>query len=176
METLDPWLIVIDEGTLMLADSSIAGFVASAVQGTRQYGLYVFMTGQTGNTKVIRSPIRSNFPTRVCYATEKPSMIAALGAVPEGTLADIPGRGWARLKGRLEPYMMQAPYIRRDQFYKMIERNGPKNGMPEALEEGREWTRDYLRETWASLPEQTKSAMCRALGKATGGQGWGEVD
>lgn len=176
LEQLVPWLIVIDEGTLMLADSSIAGSVASAVQGTRQYGLYVFMTGQTGNAKVIQSPIRSNFPTRVCYATERPSMQAALGAVPDGELEDIPGRGWARLKGRLDPYMIQAPYIRREQFYKLIEHEGPRNQMPEAPEDGREWTRAYLQETWNNLPSKTKSAMCRALGKATGGQDWGEVD
>lgn len=42
-EKLVPWLIAIDEGTIMLSDSDISSYVASSVQGTRQYGIYMFL-------------------------------------------------------------------------------------------------------------------------------------
>ena len=177
-EPLCPWLVVIDEGTLMLSDSSIAGYVSNAVQGTRQYGLYVFMTGQTGNATVIKSPIRSNFPTRVCYTTEKASMAAALGDTPPGDLEEIPGRGWARLKGHKTPIMMQAPYIRRKDFYNLIEHEGPMNQMPESKEEegvGKvsEWADDFLIDTYNHLSDKNnKSEMCRKLNIPTGGASW----
>jgi hypothetical protein len=187
LETLDPWLIVIDEGTLMLTNSAISGYVGNAVQGTRQYGLYVFMTGQTGNAKVVNSEIRSNFPTRVCMATERPSMQAALGTIPEGELEDVPGRGWARLKGSsVKAQKFQSPYIRREQFYKMIEHEGPRFQMPEAPPEGQlAWSDDHLRQTYDRLPTKTKTAMVKALwveqGKdpskaPNGGHFWGQVD
>jgi len=180
-EPLDPWLIVIDEGTLMLADKAISDYVARGVQGTRQFGLYVFMTGQTGNTSVIDSPIRANFPTRICYTTEGPSMRAALGEKPPGELEEIPGRGWARLKGKRTPIKIQAPYIRRENFYRMIEHDGPQSEMPETLDdEAPPFTDQALLDAWAELPEQgrkqNKSELCKALGGQPAGAWFYKID
>ena len=128
---LVPWLVVIDEGTLMLADKSISDYVAKCVQGTRQFGLLAFVTGQTANTTSVPSPIRDNFATRLCYTTSSTSMRVALGDTPPGELEEIPGRGWALLRGKKTPIKIQSPYIRRDKLYQMIGHDGPKLPMPE---------------------------------------------
>ena len=162
---LVPWVTVIDEGTLMLSDSSISHYVAQCVQGTRQYGLFVFMTGQSGNASVVKSEIRGNFPTRVCYTTERAMMAAALGEAPPSPLPDIPGRAWARLLGRQEPYMIQSPYVRHDEFYRMLDHEGPRYSMPEASksDSAPEWTNEYLWRMWDGLPTRNQSELCKAL-------------
>jgi hypothetical protein len=129
-ETLVPWLVVIDEGTLMLADRAISKYVAAAAQGTRQYGLYVFMSGQTAKANVISTPIRDNFPTRLCFNNEDSSVRVTLGGSPPGELEEIPGRGWIRLKGKKTPLKIQAPIINRSTLYKMIKKSGPKEDFP----------------------------------------------
>jgi DNA segregation ATPase FtsK/SpoIIIE-like protein len=127
---LHPWLVVIDEGTIMLADKTICNDVARVVQGTRQYGIYVFMTGQTAKANVIDTPIRDNFPTRIAFNNEDTSIKVALGTKPPEDLPDIAGRGWARLKGKKDPVMIQAPYIQRREFYELLKRSGPREEMP----------------------------------------------
>lgn len=129
-EPLVPWLIVVDEGTLMLADRSISQFLAAAVQGTRQYGIYVFLSGQTANASVIKTPIRDNCPTRICFNNEINSIRVTLGGNPPGDLEEIPGRGWARLKGKNTPIKIQAPIIRRGDLYNRICRTGPREPFP----------------------------------------------
>lgn len=129
-EKIVPWLIVVDEGTLMLADRTINHFLASAVQGTRQYGIYVFMSGQTANASVIRTPIRDNCPTRICFNNEENSIRVTLGGSPPGELEEVPGRGWARLKGKKTPIKIQAPIIRRSDLYQAINRSGPRQCFP----------------------------------------------
>jgi hypothetical protein len=130
LDKLVPWLVVIDEGTLMLADKSISRYVAAAVQGTRQYGLYIFLSGQTAKASVITTPIRDNFPTRICFNNEESSIRVVLGGSPPGELEQIPGRGWARLKGAGKPIKIQAPIINRSTLYRMISNDGPKEDFP----------------------------------------------
>lgn len=168
-ESLNPWLVVIDEGTIMLSDKTISEDVARVVQGTRQYGIYVFMTGQTAKANVIDTPIRDNFPTRIAFNNEETSLKVALGGNPPEKLPDIAGRGWARLKGKREPVLMQAPYIRRQDFYSLLTHSGPKYEMP--VIEG-EYTTDLdkqVEEAIKVLGSDNVSAICRHLGMHTGG-------
>ena len=167
-EFLHPWLIVIDEGTIMLADKSISEYVAKCVQGTRAYGLYVFMLGQSGHSNVITTPIRDNFPTRIAFSNEPSSIRVVLGGNPPGDLEEIPGRGWARLKGHATAIKMQSPYIKRQDFHNLITGGGPQNDMPI---EGEYVDFDELVKGAAGELEKISiSAVCRKLGKATGGE------
>lgn len=175
-EKIDPWLVVIDEGTLMLADKSISDYVASCVQGTRQYGIYVFMTGQTANHSSIPTPIRDNFPTRLCFITEPRSMQVALGITPERELDDIPGRGWARLKGKRQLTEIQAPYISRPDFLDLITRSTPKFSMP--VIEGECVDLDFdekVLDAWDRLTKKNPSKLCYALGGKPVGAFWYKV-
>lgn len=128
MESLVPWLMVIDEGTLMLSDHKMLGHLGDAVQGTRQYGGYVFLTGQSGNARVLETQVRSNFVTRFCLPTEKPSMRAVLGDLPEEDLGEVFGRGWFIPRGHVHPIMVQAPFVKRKDFYEALTLGGPQNG------------------------------------------------
>jgi hypothetical protein len=98
--------------------------------------------------------------------------------VPPGELEEIPGRGWARMKGHKTPLKMQAPYIRREKFYRLIEHEGPRMQMPESQEEeGKDWSDEKLIKTFNSLADKNnKSEMCRALGIPTGGSSWTRLD
>lgn len=122
------------------------------------------MTGQTAKSNVIDTPIRDNFPTRLAFNNEKTSWRVVLGETPDGQLEEIPGRGWARLKGQRTPVMIQAPYIQRQDFYRMIERDGPRYDMP-ALETVQDSFDDRVREVYEQVGTANISAICRKLGK-----------
>lgn len=171
---LVPWLVVIDEGTLMLADRDISSYVAKSVQGTRQFGLLVFVTGQTANTTSMPSPIRDNFATRLCYTTSATSMRVALGDTPPGELEEIPGRGWALLRGKKTPIKIQSPYIRRDKLYQMIGHDGPKLPMPEIDSITLSNFDARVQAAWdAGLRGPT--AICREVTSQSGGQAFYDV-
>jgi DNA segregation ATPase FtsK/SpoIIIE-like protein len=167
-EKLIPWLVVIDEGTIMLADKDISEYVARAVQGTRQYGLYCFMTGQTAKANVVSTPIRDNFPTRIAFNNEPTSQRVVLGCTPPGQLKELPGRGWVRLKGKNTPVKMQAPYIKRRDFHNLIAGTGPQNDMPAIEGEYIDLDSEVARVA-GEVEKVTISSVCKELGYAAAG-------
>jgi DNA segregation ATPase FtsK/SpoIIIE-like protein len=172
-DKLVPWLVVIDEGTIMLSDKAVSEYVARAVQGTRQYGMYCFMTGQTAKASVVSTPIRDNFPTRIAFNNEPVSQRVVLGCAPPGQLEELPGRGWVRLKGKNVPLKMQAPYIRRQAFKDLIQCGGPANDMPiegEFVDIDAE-----IKKVADGLDKVSISTVCRELGRPTGGEAFYKV-
>lgn len=129
-DKLAPWLLIIDEGTNLLNQRGIGEHLRTAVQTTRQYGMYVLMAGQTAKASVIDTQTRDNFSTRLCYRTSRTSMRVALDqTLPE---IDQKGRAYALLAGA-KVQLLHTPFVSREELDAVLTRTTAPLPEPEGL-------------------------------------------
>lgn len=117
-EALSPVVVIVDEGTAMLADKTIGRPLAAVVQTARQYGVYVFLAGQSAKSSVIDTATRDNFSSKLCFKTSPSSMRAVLGETVEEVHER--GRAWSLLPGR-EMELLQVPFVSREDLARLIQ-------------------------------------------------------
>ena len=124
-EPLVPWIVLIDEGVLLLSQKGVGDIVRNLALGTRQYGIYAIITGHSANASVFDTVVRGSFVTRLGFTTEK-GTLRTLFDEPVPDLENVPGRMWARLDG--EMVKMQGPYISKPDFMRVLQtdRGKPK--------------------------------------------------
>jgi hypothetical protein len=120
---LPPWLVCADEGTYLMNQSGTAEPLRDAVQTARQYGVYIIVSGQSANSKVIETQTRDQFSTRLCFHTSPPSSRTVLD---DACAADIheKGRAWVLMHGR-ELQEVKGPFVTREQFMAALQRGAP---------------------------------------------------
>ena len=127
-EPLNPWLILIDEGAVLLNDSKVGDLLRRGVQQARQYGLYYVISGVSADHRTIETRTRDQFSTRLCFRTSPTSSRVVLD---DGGASSIKakGRALAQLVGR-ELQEIQAAYITKDELAKVLTGGGPRHPMP----------------------------------------------
>jgi len=122
-EKLAPWLIVIDEGTNLLADKELGEPLREAAQCSRQYGLYILLAGQSAKSSVIDTATRDNFSTRLCFHTSKRSYSTVL----DQSVEDIndKGRAYVIASGR-ELQEIQCPFVSRSDLMRVLHKGEPQ--------------------------------------------------
>ena len=129
---LAPWLVLVDEGTILMNESGMQAPIRALVQGGRQYGFYAIVTGQSAHYKVMETQIRDQFRTRWVGWTSAHSARAVLGT---GDLpGDMPvqkGRAWVQLDNGRSTQLMQGLYISPEQLLQAIQTGGPAQPFPE---------------------------------------------
>lgn len=129
---LNPQIILIDEGTNLLNQDGIGEPLREAAQTSRQYGQYIFMTGQSAKASVLDTQTRDNFTSRLCFHTSKPSYRVVLDESVEQI--NIKGRCWAQLPGR-EISQVQIPLTTKQQLLNVLTLGSPKNALPEIVQD-----------------------------------------
>jgi len=129
-EHLEPWVIVVDEGTALLNEKEIGDPLREVVQTARQYGVYLVLAGQSAHHQVINTQTRDNFSTRMCFKTSPSSSRVVLDDKRAGDLV-VRGRAWAQLTGR-EILEIQAPYVSRMELDPLLERGTVRQLPPQA--------------------------------------------
>jgi DNA segregation ATPase FtsK/SpoIIIE-like protein len=124
-QDVPPWVVVVDEGTAALNDGAIGEPLRDLVQTARQYGVYVVLTGQSVGYRVMPPQVRDQFSTRAALKLPKSSSHVVLGS---GDAAEIkaPGRMFVQLVGQ-EQRELQAPWVGRDEFERILRTGGPIN-------------------------------------------------
>ena len=106
-------LVIIEEGTILMNQRGMERPLREAVQGGRQYGVYVIWLGQSARYDVVATQSRGQFRTRWVSWTEEESAKAALGMKPPGPLPTQKGRAWMLLDGGRRVELVQGLYVTR---------------------------------------------------------------
>jgi len=127
---LEPWLLLIDEGTHLLNQDGCNGPLREVVQTARQYGIWCVLSGQSANHKVISTQARDQFSTRMCFRVPPNSSRVVLGTSEAANL-NAKGRAYVIRPGE-QMCQVQVPFIERKEFVKAIQdhRGKPRNPQP----------------------------------------------
>lgn len=158
-ETLEPWVILLDEGASLLARRDTGDVLRDAIQTSRQYGIYCLLSSVSVNHQVLATQTRDQFSTRVAFRSPKASMRVVLDETPPEE-PRRPGRAWARLAGR-EMVQIQAPLVEERDLMAVLESGEPGGELPETVETpSRE---DRVRELLVQDTELTDSAVAQVV-------------
>jgi len=131
-EQLEPWLVVIDEGTHLLNQDGTSEPLREVMQTARQYGVYALLTGQSAKHNVVDTQIRDQFSTRIGFKMPPSSSRVVLEDASASEL-NVKGRAMLIRPGK-EMTTIQSPFIDRNTFVsEMAKHQGrPRDPQPVA--------------------------------------------
>ena len=129
-QPIKPIIILIDEGTQLLTRNlEIGDVIQDVVQTSRQYGVYVVITGQSIKYNIVNTETRDNFSSRFAfYMPSKSSVKMVIGASMEPPR--VQGKCLAMLQGQL-PKTLQIPFVDRIELQNMIKKH---SGSPQIID------------------------------------------
>ena len=128
-DPLTPIVCFIDEGTDLLDNDGVAKPLKRLLQVGRQYGVYVFATGQSATSDVIATSTRNNFSSRFVFHVESKNYVRVVLGRSEAP-PQQKGRALVRLMGQ-QITEIQVPYVARRELFQRIRGGGPRGPMPE---------------------------------------------
>lgn len=168
--------LMVDESTALLSDKAVETALRTLTLRARKFGLYAILGGQDWKASSLDTAIRNQLSSRIHFKAQDGAQSRVLLGTPDAALIDRPGRAYAIIPGRSR-LELQAPFI----SMSTITRNLPPTNQvqsppPPPPQPGPTLTEQELIILEMAEQEESKAAICKALGWTPGGKQYQLID